>query len=92
MENTEKKQQDLFGEEVVVKKKNKKERAEKEARRERINARNAAISKDYQLLVEKHPKWRHSCLVEELEKKYFLSKGTIEHVLRGDYEKYYLKD
>lgn len=53
-------------------------------RKERLTARNNQVRSSFNELCKKHPQWRFDALVKQVAGSFFLSKRTVEAILRGE--------
>jgi hypothetical protein len=54
------------------------------SREERLNARNEKIRLLFKKITEKNPKWRSDAIIEDVADEVFLSKRTVEAILKGE--------
>jgi ribosomal protein L18E len=53
-------------------------------REERLKARNEKIRVLFKKLTEKNPKYRSDAVIEDVADELFLSKRTVEAILKGE--------
>lgn len=54
------------------------------SREERFAARNEKIRGLFTKITEKNPKWRSDAVIQDLADEVFLSKRTVEAILKGE--------
>jgi hypothetical protein len=54
------------------------------SREERLQARNEKIRNLFSTKSEKNPQWRSEAIIKEVANEVFLSKRTIEAIIKGE--------
>ena len=53
-------------------------------REQRLKERNEKIRNLFSVKSKKHPQWRSDAIMEDVAKEVFLSKRTIEAIIKGE--------
>lgn len=54
------------------------------SREERLQARNEKIRNLFSIKTKKNPQWRSDAIIEDVANEVFLSKRTIEAIIKGE--------
>lgn len=64
----------------------------KKNQRERLQKRNELVTREFEAICRKEPKWRHEEHLKHCAERFFISKRTVSAILNGEYETRFFAD